>query len=123
MDQASASSVASCGRNPAAPRTSSSCLRSADRSRTDEPSPAHSAPQSELHAAPSNRDPRSSSPALCRIKQKAICCWIFTPAQPEDPAASVRDYCSGAYNCAFDPSVRLILAELNHQKYGKLIGG
>jgi len=29
--------------------------------------------------------------------QRAICCWIFTPALPEHPAASVRDYCSGAY--------------------------
>src|SRR3984893_18577150 len=28
----------------------------------------------------------------------AICCRIFTPAAlPEYPAASVRDYCSGAY--------------------------
>src|SRR5271167_2175223 len=30
-------------------------------------------------------------------RAKAICCRIFTPAQPERPAASVRDYCSGAY--------------------------
>src|SRR5271156_3978409 len=30
-------------------------------------------------------------------RAKAICCRIFTPAQPEGPAASVRDYCSGAY--------------------------
>src|SRR3954462_7171426 len=30
-------------------------------------------------------------------KQKAICCRSFTPALPEDPAASMRDYCSGAY--------------------------
>src|ERR1019366_10116013 len=29
--------------------------------------------------------------------QRAICCWIITPAQPAYPAASVRDYCSGAY--------------------------
>src|SRR5207244_2867739 len=31
-------------------------------------------------------------------KQKAICCRSFTPALPEDPAASMRDYCSGAYS-------------------------
>src|SRR5664280_1748984 len=30
--------------------------------------------------------------------QRAICCRIITPAQPAYPAASVRDYCSGAYN-------------------------
>src|SRR5262249_9123893 len=30
-------------------------------------------------------------------RQKAICCRSFTPALPEDPAASMRDYCSGAY--------------------------
>src|SRR6266851_4061023 len=29
--------------------------------------------------------------------QRAICCRIITPAQPVYPAASVRDYCSGAY--------------------------
>src|SRR5580692_11736276 len=32
-----------------------------------------------------------------KSRAKAICCRIFTPAQPEGPAASVRDYCSGAY--------------------------
>jgi hypothetical protein len=37
-----------------------------------------------------------SSPALCST-QRDICCRIFTPAQPDCPAASVRDYCSGAY--------------------------
>jgi len=29
--------------------------------------------------------------------QRAIYCRIFTPAQPDNPAASVRDFCSGAY--------------------------
>jgi hypothetical protein len=29
--------------------------------------------------------------------QRTTCCRIFTPALPEYPAASVRDYCSGAY--------------------------
>jgi hypothetical protein len=32
------------------------------------------------------------------VEQRAICCQIFTPAAlPEYPAASLRDYCSGAY--------------------------
>src|ERR1700691_6420320 len=29
--------------------------------------------------------------------QRDICCRTFAPALPENPAASVRDYCSGAY--------------------------
>jgi len=29
--------------------------------------------------------------------QRTTCCLIFAPALPEYPAASVRDYCSGAY--------------------------
>ncbi|MGB8411466.1 MAG: FkbM family methyltransferase [Candidatus Binatus sp.] len=36
-------------------------------------------------------------PPLAPIGQKAICCRIFTPAQPVYPAASVRDFLSGAY--------------------------
>src|SRR4051812_8640745 len=97
MDEASALPAASCARNPAAPRTSSSCSRSEDRSQTDAPPHARSDPQSAPHVAPSNRDPRPSSPALCST-QRDICCRIFTPAQPDYPAASVRDNCSGAYN-------------------------
>src|SRR5271155_4927072 len=30
--------------------------------------------------------------------QRDICCRTFAPALPENPAASVRDYCSGAYS-------------------------
>src|SRR5436305_13867099 len=96
MDQASALLAASCERNPAAPRTSSSCSRFEDRSQTGALPPARLDPQSAPHAAPSSRDPRPSSPALCST-QRDICCRIFTPAQPEYPAASVRDNCSGAY--------------------------
>src|SRR3954447_2922029 len=96
MDQASALLAASCERNPAAPRTSSSCSRFEDRSQTGALPPARLDPQSAPHVAPSSRDPRPSSPALCST-QRDICCRIFTPAQPEYPAASVRDNCSGAY--------------------------
>src|SRR5439155_13846123 len=97
MDQASASSAASCARNPVAPRTSSSCSRSADRSQTGVPLPARSGPQSEPHAEPSNRDPSPSSPPSANSRLRAISCRSFTPAQPHNPAASLRDYCSGAY--------------------------
>ena len=99
MDQASASPAASCARNPAAPRTSSSCSRSADQSQTDEPPPARSAPQSEPHAEPSNRLPRPSSPALCRSRQRLSAAG-FLLRRNRYPAASVRDYCSGAYTKA-----------------------
>src|SRR6266498_3670797 len=58
------------GSSTLAPRTSSSCSQCADRSRTGGPPPARSGPQSEPHAAPSNRDPRPSSPALCRFEAK-----------------------------------------------------
>src|SRR5262245_7971206 len=68
MDQASASPEASCAHNPVAPRTSSSCSRSVDRSRTGGPPHARPGPQCEPHAAPSNRDSRPSSPAPCRLK-------------------------------------------------------
>ena len=47
----------------------------------------------------------AAQPAPCELaqergpfansRQRAIRCRIFTPAQPEYPAASVRDYCSG----------------------------
>src|SRR3954454_19834826 len=103
MDQASALPAASCERNPAAPRTSSSCSRSEDRSQTGAPPPARLDPQSAPHVAPSSRDPRPSSPALCST-QRDICCRIFTPAQPEYPAASVRDNCSGAYTHPIKPT-------------------
>ena len=35
--------------------------------------------------------------------QRDICCRTFAPALPENPAASVRDYCSAAYMCAINP--------------------
>src|SRR5271167_3890589 len=70
MDQASASPVASYARNPAAPRTSSSCSRSVDQSRTAGPPPARSAPQSGLHSEPVHIAPRSSSPALRQFEAK-----------------------------------------------------
>src|SRR3979409_1150515 len=72
MDQASASPAASCACNPAEPRTSSSCSRSAGQSQTAAPPPPRSDPQCEPHAVPSNSRPRPSSPALCRLKAKRL---------------------------------------------------
>jgi hypothetical protein len=34
------------------------------------------------------------------LPTKAICCRFFTPAQPDSPAASVKDFCSGAFTLA-----------------------
>jgi tripartite-type tricarboxylate transporter receptor subunit TctC len=42
------------------------------------------------------RAPPASTPALCRTRQRARQCRIFTPAQPTDSAASLRDFRSGA---------------------------
>ena len=49
--------------------------------------------------------PYSSTPFIPRPlhkTQRATCCRIFTPTQPEYPAASVRDYSSVAYNGEFE---------------------
>ncbi|MSO71494.1 MAG: hypothetical protein EXQ88_05730, partial [Alphaproteobacteria bacterium] len=49
------------------------------------------------HGAPVHIAPRPSSLRPLPTGQKAFCCRIFTPAQPDSPAASVRDFYSGAY--------------------------
>ena len=36
-------------------------------------------------------------PPCANPTQRDICCRTFAPALPENPAASVRDYCSGAH--------------------------
>src|SRR5215207_6102821 len=41
-------------------------------------------------------------PPSADSRQRAICCRSFTPAQPTDSAASLRDYCSGAYTLKLD---------------------
>jgi hypothetical protein len=51
---------------------------------------------------------------------KAICRRSFTPAQPDCPAASVRDFLSGAYTRRYAPGPQIsqiaqaIIAELSH---------
>ena len=39
-------------------------------------------------------------PALCPVGQRTIHCRILTPAQPDSPVASLRDFLSGAYSKA-----------------------
>src|SRR5450759_5252740 len=70
MDQASASPVASCAHNPAAPRTLPSWLPSEGQARTVVPSRDGSAPQSVPHSEPVHIVPRPSSPALCHSDAK-----------------------------------------------------
>src|SRR5215217_6854871 len=70
---------------------------SAGRSHNAAPLPAGSHLQSEPRNEPEHKAPRSSSPGPCRLPTKAICCRSFTLAQPDCPAASVRDFLSGAY--------------------------
>src|SRR5450756_1758332 len=70
MDQASASPVASCAHNPAAPRTLPSWLPSEGQARTVVPSRDGSAPQSVPHSEPVHIVPRPSSPALCQSDAK-----------------------------------------------------
>src|SRR6202040_3991441 len=102
MDQASAWLAASCARNPAVPKTSPSWRLSEDQSQIVVPPRDGLAPQSEPHSEPVHIAPRPSPPPSANPTQRAICCRIFTPAAlPESPAASVRDYCSGAYR--FEP--------------------
>src|SRR5665647_2541244 len=81
---------------PAAPRTLPFWKPFEDQAQTVGPPPARSSPRSEPHSEPVHIIPRPSSPALCQSMQRAICCRIITPAQPAYPAASVRDYSSGA---------------------------
>src|ERR1035437_9483449 len=70
MDQASASPVASCAHNPAAPRILPSWLPSEGQARTVVPSRDGSAPQSVPHSEPVHIVPRPSSPALCQSDAK-----------------------------------------------------
>src|ERR1700693_2152487 len=49
---------------------------------------------------PEHRAPRLSSPGPCRLPTRASRRRSFTPAQPDCPAASVRDFLSGAYTSA-----------------------
>ena len=73
------------------------------RSQTAAPLPAGSDPQSEPHNEPEHRAPRPSSPGPCRLRQRPLAAG-FSPAQPGYPAASVRDFCSGAFT---RPMVRM----------------
>src|SRR5271170_1763596 len=58
---------------------------------------AGSAPLHKPLVAPAHTVPRLSSLRLQPSRLKAISCWSFTPARPVYPAASLRDFLSGAY--------------------------
>src|SRR5215468_9291496 len=80
-------------------RMPASSPRSVDRSQSAAPLPADSSPPRTLLVEPARTVPPASSlrPPL-RLRAKwAVCCRIFTPAQPLYPLTSLRDFISGAY--------------------------
>src|SRR4051794_16528102 len=123
MGRASDAPVVASAGTQAEPRTPASWLLFADRSQTAAPLPVGSDPRSVRRTEPFHKAPLPSSPALGRYAKGLPCCRNFTPAQPDRPAASMRDFCSGAYRngcpkseivayseCA-DPSLALRAAE------------
>src|SRR6266849_5547152 len=102
MDQASASPVASCAHNPAAPRTLPSWLPSEGQARTVVPSRDGSAPQSVPHSEPVHIVPRPSSPALCQSDAKGYL---------------LPDYHSGATGIPGRFSEGLLLWRLHFERY------
>ena len=55
-------------------------------------------PQCQPRSGPPHTAPRPSSPSPLRSTQRASRRRNFTPAQPDSPATSLRDFRSGAYN-------------------------
>ena len=92
-------------RYPGVSKTPASSLPAAGRSHNAAPLPAGSPPQSKPQNEPERIDPRPSSPSPCRFTTKANRCRFFTPAQPDDPAASVRDFRSGAHSLPGGPEI------------------
>src|SRR5207248_4476785 len=97
MGRASDAPVVASAGTQAEPRTPASWLLFADRSQTAAPLPVGSDPRSVRRTEPFHKAPLPSSPALGRYAKGLPCCRNFTPAQPDRPAASMRDFCSGAY--------------------------
>src|SRR5205807_2406878 len=97
MGRASDAPVVASTGTQAEPRTPASWLLFADRSQTAAPLPVGSDPRSVRRTEPFHKAPLPSSPALGRYAKGLPCCRNFTPAQPDRPAASMRDFCSGAY--------------------------
>jgi len=77
------------------PESVAGLLRNQHRSHNAAPLLAGLLLQSEPQNEPERKAPRPSSPGPCRLTTTAICRRIFTPARPDNPAASVGDFCSG----------------------------
>src|SRR5438270_1090163 len=112
MGRASDAPVVASAGTQAEPRTPASWLLSADRSQTAAPLPVGSDPRSVRRTEPFHKAPLPSSPRPRPLRQRATCCRNFTPAQPDRPAASMRDFCSGAYNEATAERVPLVVEAL-----------
>src|SRR5271155_2931779 len=92
MRPASAAPVAGSAGIPAVPKTPASSLPSAGRFRTAAPPHAGSVLPHTPPVELARIVPRLSSPALCPSRQKVIYCRIFTPVQPDYPAASIEGF-------------------------------
>src|SRR5271163_376160 len=92
MRPASAAPAADSADIPAAPKTPASSLPSAGRFRTAAPPHAGSVLPHTPPVELARIVPRLSSPALCPSRQKVIYCRIFTPLQPDYPAASTEGF-------------------------------
>src|SRR5271154_5576235 len=92
MRPASAAPAAGSAGIPAVPKTPASLPPSVGRSRIAAPPHAGSVPPHTPLAELARIVPRLSSPALCPSRQKAIYCRIFTPVQPDYPAASIEGF-------------------------------
>src|SRR5262249_41678763 len=65
---------------------------------------------------PAHTVPRLSSLRLPPSRLKAIACWRFTPARPVHPAASLRDFLSGALTLTGSLiEIAELRARINHQ--------
>jgi hypothetical protein len=51
--------------------------------------------------------PAAAQRSASHCRQKAICCWVFTPAQPDSPAASLRIFSSALIELSAHPVVRV----------------
>src|SRR3954452_15891704 len=83
------------------PKTPASWLLSAGRSQTAAPLPVGSDPRSVPRNEPAHKAPPPSSPALGRYAKGLPAAVILLRRKPDRPAASTRDFCSGAYSLLY----------------------
>src|SRR5271170_4433822 len=112
MRPASAAPVAGSAGIPAVPKTPASSLPSAGRFRTAAPPHAGSVLPHTPPVELARIVPRLSSPALCPSRQKVIYCRIFTPVQPDYPAASTEGFSLRRLHAALEQEQPLRAGEI-----------